>query len=78
MSGLSNRPYTLSEQDYTTMTTVIKTLRLFEYLADEHNPQMGSIECELVSSALGLLASQLDQVISSIDGDTIRQVNAAL
>lgn len=71
MSGLSDRPYAITEQDYLALLSVIKTMRLIEYLGDEHNPSLGTVETELVSSALHLLAGQLDQIMSSIDRSVI-------
>lgn len=78
MKTQQNRPYALTEEDYSAMLNVIKTMRLFEYLADEHNPTVNTIECDLVASTLHLLSGQLEQVMTSIDHHVVAGIDEVL
>ena len=75
---MSNAISQLNGRDYATLLTVIKTLRLFEQLAAEHNPNLGTVETELVASTMKLLANQLEQIMGSIDSDTIHLLEQQL
>ncbi|MBO2927260.1 hypothetical protein FBY21_1633 [Pseudomonas sp. SLBN-26] len=64
------RPYGLTEDDQFKLHRARNVLRLLQYLSEAD--KQGPLEPELLGSAYGLLAEQLDAVIASSEHRTGR------
>lgn len=63
---LIRRPFSMTEDDFNALEQSIKSLMLIERLADEYNPNVGTIETHLVSAALGLINEKLSAILESV------------
>lgn len=59
------RPFRITEDDYNSLESSLKSLQLIERLADEYNPTIGVIETELVAAALGMVTEKLAAILGS-------------
>lgn len=59
------RPFRITEDDYNSLESSLKSLMLIERLADEYNPAIGTIEANLVAAALGMVTEKLAMILKS-------------
>lgn len=58
------RPYSLSEDDYMRLFHALRQVRFIEYLTDAAG-ERGTVEIELVGSAMHQLGDELERVMES-------------
>lgn len=65
-SSQEHRPFSLTEDDFTSIENSLLTLSMLEEMASELNPNIGTIQADQVCAFVGMVTEKLSVVVGSV------------
>lgn len=65
-STQEHRPFSLTENDFTSIENSLLTLSMLEEMASELNPNIGAIQADQVCAFVGMVTEKLSAVVGSV------------